>query len=292
MANESETSNISRPETIVLINCALNVPLMLMAIIGNTLVLSAIVKTPSLRSPSTVFLSSLAVSDILVGLVVQPVYIANELTNDSLIKLLSITSHCACAVSLSTMTSISVDRFLALHYHMRYPNLMTTHRALYISATQWLTGIAPSFLVFWNMTAFYIASGVGIGFCLSVSTGCYIQIYRIVRQHQLQIYAQQQAVDRLNAAENNQHLQRSKNSAKNTFIYYIVMLLCYTPLFISMIILGTPQIHLTRAWTLVGTVVFTNSSINPVLYCWRFRDLRTAVVKTSRQMFFTQSEET
>jgi len=190
------------------------------------------------------------------------------------------------------MTSLSVDRFLALHYHMRYPNLMTTHRAMYTSATQWITGIALSFLTFWNMNAFYIAAGVGIGFCLSVSTGCYIQIYRIVRRHQLQIYGQQQAVDRLNAAENIQNVQRSKNSAKNTFIYYIVMLLCYTPLFISMIILSIPQIHLTKAWASVRTVVFSNSSINPVLYCWRLGDLRTAVVKTSRQMFFTQSEET
>ena len=291
MTNQSETESNYRPEIIVIINCALNAPLMLIAIIGKTLILSAIIRTPSLRSPPIVFISSLGASDLLVGLVVQPVYIANELSNNSLTKLLNITSHCACAVSLSTMTSISADRFLALHYHMRYPNLMTTHRTIYISATHWLTGIALSFLVFWNMNAFYITAGVGIGFCLSVSTGCYIQIFRIVRQHQLQIYAQQEAVNRLNTVENNQNLQRTKNSAKNTFIYYIVMLLCYTPLFISLIILGTPQIHSAKAWALVGTVVYTNSSINPVLYCWRLRDLRTAVVKTWRQMFFTQTEE-
>ena len=292
MPNESETDSISRPEIIVIISCALNAPLMLIAIIGNTLVSSAIFRTPSLRSPPIVFISSMGASDLLVGLVVQPVYIANELSNDSLTKLLNITSHCACAVSLSTMTSISVDRFLALHYHMRYPNLMTTHRALYISATNWLIGIALSSLVFWNMDVFYITECVGIGLFLSISTGCYIQIYRIVRQHQLQIYAQQQAVDRLKALENNQNLQRSKNSAKNTFIYYVVMLLCYTPLFISMIILSTPQIQWTKASALVGTVVFANSSINPFLYCWCLRDLRTAVVKTWKQMFFTQTEET
>ena len=169
---------------------------------------------------------------------------------------------------------------------------MTTYRAIYISATHWLTGIALSFLVFWNMNAFYITAGVGIGLCLSVSTGCYIQSYRIVRQHQLQIYAQQVAVDRLNAVENKQNLQRTKTSAKNTFIYYIVMLLCYTPLFISLIILGPPQFHSAKAWALVGTVVYTNSSVIPVLYCWRLRDLRTAVVKTWRQMFSTQTEET
>jgi len=294
MANESEANNsgtISRPGITVIIDCTLNVPLMLIAIVGNTLVLFAVLKTPSLRSPSTVFLMSLAVSDLLVGLVVQPVYIVNELTNDSLTKLLNITSSCACAVSLITMTSISVDRFLALHYHMRYPNMMTTHRAIYISAAHWITSIALSLLVSWNMNAFYITAGIGIGFCLSVSTGCYIQIYRIVRKHQLQILAQQQAAERLNTAENNQNLQRSKNSAKNTFIVYIVMLMCYTPLFISMIIFGIPHLHLTTGSALVGTVAYTNSSINPILFCWRLRDLRAAVVKISRQMFCTQTVE-
>ena len=116
MTNESEidysssTGDSSRPETVVIINCALNAPLMLIAIIGNTLVLSSILKTPALRSPSTVFLSSLAVSDLLVGLVVQPVYIVNELTKDSLYKLRNTTAFSVCAVSLFTITAISVDR--------------------------------------------------------------------------------------------------------------------------------------------------------------------------------------
>lgn len=57
------------PETIVIINCVLNVPLMIICIIGNSLVLTAILKTPSLHSPSIMFLGSLAVSDLLVGLV-------------------------------------------------------------------------------------------------------------------------------------------------------------------------------------------------------------------------------
>ena len=66
----------SRSETIVIINCVLNIPLMLISIIGNTLVLAAILRTPWLRSPSTTLLCSLAVSDLLVGLVVQPTYTA------------------------------------------------------------------------------------------------------------------------------------------------------------------------------------------------------------------------
>ena len=64
--NESETGDWSnkdksrQPETIVIINCILTAPLMLISITGNVLVLSTILRTPSLRSPSTVFWCSLA----------------------------------------------------------------------------------------------------------------------------------------------------------------------------------------------------------------------------------------
>ncbi len=180
--------NEFHPETIVIINCVLNAPLMLISIIGNTLVLAAILRTPSLHSPSIVFICSLALSDLLVGLVVQPVYIANELTNDLLYKVMNITSFSACAVSLSTMTAISVDRFLALHYHMRYPNLMTPRRAIYTSAVLWFISFLLSLLSFWNMNVYYFAAAISVVICLLVSTVCYIRIYRIVRQHQLQIH--------------------------------------------------------------------------------------------------------
>ena len=296
MANESETDHLShtgnnsRPETIVIINCVLNVPLILVAVIGNTLVLSSILKTPSLRSPSTVFLSSLAVSDLVVGLVVQPVYIANELTNDSLYAIRNTTAFSACAVSLFTITAISVDRFLAIHYHMRYANLMTPNRALYTSVTLWFLSFLLSFLTFWEVNTYYFAAAVSIVVCVFLSTFCYVRIYTIARHHLLQIQAQQQAVES-SSVENNQTLQLSTKSAKNTFIYYIVMLLCYTPLFIAMIMLGISHIQLTSAWILAETLTFMNSSINPFLYCWRLPYLRAAVVKTTKQVLGMGIEE-
>ncbi|XP_078344373.1 melanocyte-stimulating hormone receptor-like [Oculina patagonica] len=283
----------SRPETIIIINCALNAPLMLVSIIGNTLVLAAILRTPSLRLPSFILLCSLAVSDLLVGLVVQPIYIVTRLTgNDALLQVLTIIALSACGVSLSTMTTISVDRFLALHYHMRYPNLMTTHRAVYTSAILWLITILLSFLNFWEKSeeADNFATALFVIICVVITTVCYTKIYRVVRQHQLQIHAQQQAMECL-SAESVQNMQRSKKSAINTFLYYVVMILCYTPLFISMLIIVISSNHWKTAWYFADTVAFMNSSLNPVLYCWRIRELRTAVVKTARQMLCKQTDE-
>lgn len=103
----SEVDESSSPEFDVILNCAINVPLMFVAVIGNTLVLVAILKTSSLRrSPSIVFLSSLAVSDLLVGSVVQPLFIASGLAQDVFLGILWLrVGFVCCGVSLSTTTA-------------------------------------------------------------------------------------------------------------------------------------------------------------------------------------------
>ena len=296
MANQSETDYPGSyghnfcPETVVIINCVLNVPLMLISIIGNTLVLTAISLTPRLRSPAIILLCSLAISDLLVGFIVQPLYIAFELTeNDFLYEVVTVLSFSACGVSLASMTALSVDRFLALHYHMRYPNLMTAHRAIYASVTLWIVTFVISFSIFWKEHAYYFSAAVCIVICLFVSTFCYIRVYRIVRHHHLQIHAQRQAVEN---TKTSQRMERTIKLAMDTFVFYIVLTLCYLPLFIAMVMLGAPHIQLSSAWDLTDTIAYMNSSTNPILYCWRLHELRTAIRKTVRQMLCRPTHET
>ena len=81
--------------------CLLNGLLMLLTIMGNVLVLTAMLTTPSLRSPSTIFLCGLAVSDLLVGFVVKPIYIGFGLNpGPELEHLAYILVSLACSFSL------------------------------------------------------------------------------------------------------------------------------------------------------------------------------------------------
>jgi len=192
--------------------------------------------------------------------------------------------------SILMMTLISVDRFLALHYHMRYPNLMTARRAIYTSVLFWLITFLFSFISFWKMEAYYFIAAVGIIACLIVSTVCYISIYCVVRKHHRQIHVQQQSVKRM-PANLNQSMLRSMKCAKNTFIFYIVMILCYIPWFISLFLSAIFPNQWISALVLADSAAFLNSSINPFLYCWRLREIRAAVVKTAKPMLCKKVED-
>ena len=293
--SSNEPTGQSTLETVIITNCVLNVPLMLISILGNTLVLAAIIRTPSIRSASMILLCSLAVSDLLVGFVAQPLYIAKRLhTTDRLLHFAAkLTGFSLCGVSLLTITAITLDRFLALHYHMRYATLVTKSRVKYTLATIWfLTSFVLSSSQLWNKRARTTVAALVIIICLIISTFCYIKIYLIVRRHQLQIHAQQQAVKIFNA-KNSLNMVRLKRSAMNTFLFYVALIICYLPLYILLTFHGSSKRRKewSNKWDFAYTAVFLNSSINPFLYCWRLGELRTAVVKTARQMLCKQTEQ-
>ncbi len=281
--NEETATRIT---TIVIVNCALNFPLMLISIFGNTMVLAAVVTTSSLRSPSLILLCGLAISDLVVAVVVQPIYIAKELTSD--IILLGITRTIGisfCGISFATISAISVDRFLALRYTLTYNMFVTTRRVKLILIIIWVTHILLlSSVQFWYKLANFYISVALIFIYIMASTISYIGIYRIVRRHQLQILAQQQAVE-MPTDENSYNLLSLSRTAVNTFVFYICTILCYFPWLIYRIFFG--HIYVTNpntAWVFTATLLFANSAINPFLYCWRLRELRVAVTKTVRKM--------
>ena len=295
MINYTEESNTGSPahdqETIIIINCVLNAPLMLTSIIGNFLVLVAVWKTPSIRSTSMIMLCSLAVSDLLIGFVVQPLYIADELTEHLLLHRVSgMIGFYVCGVSFGTMTAISVDRLMALHYHMRYGSLMTEYRVKFIAGMIWVVIFPCSAFYVWEKFLFHLSTGIFIAICLVICTFSYFKIYGIVRHHQLQIHYQQQAVENLDIA-NNRRMARLRKSAINTFIFYTFMVICYFPQAVLLSLFATIYKDWKTEWTFATTVMYMNSSVNPILYCWRLRELRAAVFQTTKRLLFKQAEE-
>lgn len=281
------SQNTSGEDTLwLIITCAINVPSMLVAIVGNSLVLAAILSAPSLRSPAILLLCNLALSDLLVGLVIQPLFIAHSfnLTTRLLTSIWLIMSYSACGISLCTMTAIAVDRFLALHYHLRYSTMVTSFRIKTILTALWLKSFIFSGIYFWSVRIFFLYITIFVCLCLIISVFCYVRIFKIVRHQQKKIQCQHQAVNLPQGSTISNLLQLEK-SAINSFLFFIVMVLFYTPVstYLSLIYATKDGSH--RGWNVAITLVFINSSVNPFLYCWRMGDLRAAVMKTARKLF-------
>ena len=84
--------------------------------------------------------------------------------------------------------------------------------------------------------------------------------------HQLDIHAQQQAVQSFDAG-NNLNVTRLKRSAMNTFVVFIVLIICYLPFYVILTLDGLSIKNWQSEWEFPIKGVFMNSSINPLLYC-------------------------
>ena len=119
-----------------ILTCILNFLFSLITCVRNFFILFAIRKTEDLHRPSFILLVCLAASDLLVGLICQPVFVALKIAelveNFSVYckmrMLLSISSWIISGASLFILAAVSVYRLLALILHLRYNTTVTVPR--------------------------------------------------------------------------------------------------------------------------------------------------------------------
>ena len=136
----------------------LNIFVSITAVFGNALILVALYKESSLHSSFKVVLSNLAATDLCVGLIIEPltvIYLMSVVNEHwNICRYLAVTgsviSVILFAVSLLTLTAISVDRLLALLLGLGYKQVVTLKRAYVIVVTFWLVSIALTGTSFWN----------------------------------------------------------------------------------------------------------------------------------------------
>ena len=284
-----------------IINCILTVPTSLTAILGNLLVLISIWRTPSLHSPSNVLLVGLALSDLGVGLFVQPIFVVYNIAKIkglmelfcSSVVTLYVTGFCLCGVSLLTLTAISLDRYIAVHLHLRYKEIVTVKRVTAVLVSIWMVGIMCGLLFLWSRTFTNIFSIVLILLNVCITTFAYCKIYRVVRRHQAQIHSQVQQVQVGQQEGNSLNLPQFKKSFVNMLLIYCAFLICYLPYLIvtGLIVCTGLTVSKRSTFEVMLVLLYLNSTLNPFLYCWRFEQIRTAIKKTARDLFFKSSPQ-
>ena len=284
--------------------CILNLTFALIAALENLLVFHALWKSSTIPATVKKLFLSLVVSDFVAGILAQPMYgviIAVMLKKTSNGDQ-SIASFCPtilnlcyfllvllCSASFLTITAIAVDRLLSISLHLRYRELVTPKRVIIVLMALWLTsGTTGSLLIILPEHSNAITAIVeSIGLCLN--TVAYIRIYRAVRYHENRIQCQLQVQNSNSSID----LLRQRKSSLNALVVYLVFLVCYLPYIFTIIlllVLDSEDTSLLLAERASLILIFLNSSINPLVYCWRYREIRDSVKSTLKKLFLHERE--
>ena len=271
-------------------NCVINGFLSYTATMMNIVTIHAMRKTSSLPKPVKSLLLSLAVSDLGVGLLVQPLYISLLIKRlqQHVYNVFSMIVSLFFTASFLGVVAITVDRFLAIHLHLRYQELVTHKRVVAVVISIWLFSVFLMITPFWlptGITAIILAS-VGVA-CLLVSATVYGRIYLVVQRHKNQMAAlQMQQVQQGAENEDMVNFASIRKSAVCVFYIYLVFMLCYVPRFIFLVAakILDPSIALNRFSVYSWTLMLLNSSLNPVVYCWKMRNVRQAIMDILRDI--------
>jgi len=279
------------PKIIYIFACVVTVILSVSSSLGNTMILLALRKCQSLHSPSKALLCSLALTDLFVGLIVLPLFTAYYL----MVILQIPRYYCVIAitygrtstfiggVSLLTVATIAIDRYLAFHLRLGYRELVKLRRVLCILGLEWIATAVWSGSWFWNTLINGYLGTIGLISCTLITLLCYLCIYRGLRHQAAQIHQQANS----SSLVVNFNVGQYRKTVNNMLWINGVFLGCYLPLLVSLFaILVTGLSNFTRfALHFSAIVTYLNSSLNPILYCWKIKELREKVMALFRVFY-------
>ena len=285
-----QTQVVEHYTTLMLTLCVLNFICSFVASVGNLFVIYALWKVSSIPSNLKNLFLSLAFSDLAVGLFAQPIHgaitavmlmkVANENFNFTfLCPAVMIVSHVSgyllAVATFLNITAIAIDRLLVLSLHLRYLELVTPKRIVITLVSLWFTSAVATSLYMTcpkqNSVVTVVLECVG----LILTAVANIRIYQAVRYHQDQIRNQlQQGYD-----EARQRLRERKSSISALYVF-VIFVACYIPNLCAAVLLmaDLSQISFRAIYNVTASLVLLNSSLNPIVYCWRFREMR-AILK-------------
>ena len=276
---------------------ALNIFFSVTAFLGNTLILVALHKETSLHPPSKLLYRNLAITDLCVGIITEPLSVTywTSVVNERwdicyyAERAGDYSGSILCAVSLLTVTAISVDRLFALLLGLRYRQVVTYRRACITVTGFWILSIIGTSTRFLNLRITSWFQYIVSALCLVTTIFAYAKIFVTLRHNQ--IHVQSHAAQGQPSQAIPLNIARYRKAVYSALWVQGTLVVCYLPL--SIVDALTPQrgislsVYLARQFA--GIILFSNSSLNPLLYCWKIREVRQAVKETLRQLFCRSS---
>ena len=122
-----------------------------------------------------------------------------------------------------------------------------------------------------------------IPLCSVISIASYTSIFCTLRHHQAQVHdhVQQQP-----SQTNVLNMARYRTAVNSALWVQLALVVCYVPQLIMLLVITNRKNHSSHVIVIdaITTILtYFNSTLNPFLYCWKFREVRQAVKQTIRQ---------
>ncbi|XP_011667176.2 tyramine receptor 1-like [Strongylocentrotus purpuratus] len=287
-------------------------------LIGNTLVILSVARTPSLRSQNNIFLASLAVVDFLLAIICIPLDIIAGLgfmPDVSPWACLSLSAVIATMVFLTILhiTVVAFDRFLAITSPFTYQQTMTNGRVACFIAGVWLITLVISSSAFaWNNVHEFDDTACDLLFIqdksyrlltvllimcvpLTLMSYWYFRIYRVARSHRRRIAALERVLETkaFARAKYGTTLKKDLKAAVTIMFVFGLFVIGWLPAsFMTIIDVIVPDVHRDEVYIyelICFKIAFSNSAMNPMIYAARNMDFRRAF---ARQLGLSQKKST
>ena len=274
--------------------CVLNAYFSYSSTMLNIVVIYAIRKTSSLSKNLKTLLLSLAFSDLGVGLLAQPMFVAYIIdsqqnnatngTNNVIYIALPFAVNLFTFASLFGVTALGAERFLAIYLHLRYQELVTYKRVAAVVVSIWVISALISLIrLFIPKNIMYVSFVIITSACIVTATLLSVKLYLTLRRHINQIHVPQVAQN-----DQGERVQRKRRSSMASLYVYLVFIVCYLPNICVLIIIANisePTIDLQHLQFYTLTLLFVNSTLNPLIYCWKMKGIQHTIVGTLRNLF-------
>ena len=272
--NKSETICINSQTIAINVRIVLIIDCIVAAltIFANFIFIIAFLKKKSLRTPSNILLGGLSLTDFLLGLIVQPIWMSklglclSNIEFKFINELAMVASYYFVRVSFQHVILVTADRYAAICHPFAYLEKATCRRSLMASLLIFIINITIPFVAFYfpiaNVLIFFLNV---ILFFLSALLN--VKIWFVIRKQRKKLT--NQVVPR---GFDDGHFRRKKEHDKTvlTFIVMAAFYTCYLPMLIQKCLAYwgflTSATHLFLSTPWVEFFVLVNSLVNPIVF--------------------------
>lgn len=246
--------------------------------IGNVLVIGTVCTNPSLKIISNFWLVSMAVADLMVTALAQPIFSVflglqlNEECHEVVSQAFRLIANMSCSASVLHLCLISIDRCLVILRPHDFRTVRTKKRFKIALVIAWTLPVIYGILrltVSKKGTSYFTVIAVGI--CYLIIISCYSLIILKVRKQGTATLKRLRGQSRRSASS--EHMVERRVTV-TIAIVVVIFTVCWFPLLYLRSAYAEDNFGVAYNWA--RTLALSNSSMNPWIYCFRIAEFRDA----------------